>query len=186
MCRTYNMIGSLASLKDHLEDYNIHDFKSLKEVIDFKSSFTTYRQQVIAYHENLIEQEKESLKMELQQLDTSIHTEKKQAEQRWNGEMEKLKQQFDFSTIISPSSMFQKLVKPFRSWNYNRHLSNKKRIFNAEVLNPIDNLVIIRQKKERRYQFISSHFNLKPLNKVPKRICRRLIGKKQSLTGLIA
>jgi hypothetical protein len=51
------MIGSLRSLKSHLEENNINDFKSLKEVIDFQSSYPIIRQQEIYNHEKLIEQE---------------------------------------------------------------------------------------------------------------------------------
>jgi hypothetical protein len=57
MSRTFNMIGSLRSLKSHLEENNINDFKSLKEVIDFQSSYPIIRQQEIYNHEKLIEQE---------------------------------------------------------------------------------------------------------------------------------
>ena len=83
MCRTYNMIGSLTTLKAQLDDYHIHDFKSLKEVIDFQSSYTTYRQELLANHENLIVQEKKILEMDLPQLDTTIETQKKQ-KNLWN------------------------------------------------------------------------------------------------------
>jgi hypothetical protein len=69
MCKTYNTIGSLTTLKSHLDRNNIYDFKSIKEVIDFQNSYTTYRQQIISHHENLIEQEKNILNVDLQQLD---------------------------------------------------------------------------------------------------------------------
>ena len=68
MCRTYNTIGSLTSLKLHLEGNNIYDFKSLKEVIDFQNSYPTFRQQIITTHKELIEQEKNSLLTDLQHI----------------------------------------------------------------------------------------------------------------------
>ena len=58
MCRTYNKIGSLTTLKLHLEENNIHEFKSLKEVMNFQKSYTILRQQLISYHENLIKKKK--------------------------------------------------------------------------------------------------------------------------------
>jgi hypothetical protein len=76
MCKTYNTIGSLTTLKSHLKKNNIHDFKSLKEVIDFQYSYTIFRQQLIFHHENLIEQEKSMLNVELQQLDLEIESQR--------------------------------------------------------------------------------------------------------------
>ena len=87
MCRTYNMIGSLATLKSHLEENNIHAFKSLKEVINFQRSYSTTRKQLISTHEKLIEQEKNMLNTDLQQLDTIIQKEKQQAEIRLTVDM---------------------------------------------------------------------------------------------------
>lgn len=160
MCRTYNMIGSLTTLKAHLNDYNIHDFKSLKEVIDFQSSYTTYRQQIIANHENLIEQEKKILKMDLQQIDTIIETQKQQAEQRLTSEIDKLKEQLNFSTNNMPTNLFQRLIKNFKQWKYKSQLRYKERNFDIEVLKSINNIVAIRQSKDKRYQFITSQFNM--------------------------
>jgi hypothetical protein len=87
MCRTYNTIGSLTTLKSHLANNNIHEFKSLREVIDFQRSYTTLRQQLISHHEHLIEQEKNILNIDLQQLNTAIETQKQQSEQRLTDEI---------------------------------------------------------------------------------------------------
>jgi len=81
MSRTYNTIGSLTTLKSHLEESNIYDFKSLKEVIDFQNSYAISRQQLISHHKNLIEEEKKILNVELKDLDTAIETQKRQTEQ---------------------------------------------------------------------------------------------------------
>jgi len=82
MCRTYNTIGSLTTLKLHLQNNNIHDFKSLRDVINFQSSFTTLRQQLIFHHEKLLKQEKNMLNTDLQQLDKTIETQRQQSEQQ--------------------------------------------------------------------------------------------------------
>lgn len=160
MCRTYNMIGSLTTLKSHLKDNNINDFKSLKEVIDFQSSYPTFRQQLISNHEKLIEQEKNMLNIDLQQLDTTINTQKQQAEKRLLSEIDTLKQQLNFSTNDVSTNLFQKLTKNFIRWNYKRKLRHKERNFDKEVIKSINKLVVVRQVKNKRYQFITSHFNL--------------------------
>jgi Nuclease-related domain len=160
MCRTYNMIGSLATLKSHLEEHNIHDFKSLKEVIDFKSSYPVLRQQLIATHEKLIMQEKDMLNTELQQLDIAIETQKQKTEQKLVGEIDKLKRQLNSLINEGSTSLIQKLVNNFRQWNYKRQLRYKLRNFEAAVSKSINKLVDIRQVSNKRYQFITSQFNM--------------------------
>lgn len=159
MCQTYNAIGSLTTLKRQLKDNNIHDFKSLKEVIDFQSSYTTYRQQIIANHENIIKQEKENLHLDLQQLDTTIEVQKKQAERRLTSEIDKLKQQLNFLALNKQANLFQKLTRNFRQWNYKRQLRVKEKSLEMEVLKSVNSLAAIRQIKDKRYQFIISQYN---------------------------
>ena len=126
MCRTYNTIGSLTSLKLHLEGNNIYDFKSLKEVIDFQNSYPTFRQQIITTHKELIEQEKNSLLTDLQQLDSTIEIQKQQAEQSLMSEIDKLTQDLDFSANTVYTNLFQKLIKNYIQWNYKRKINNKE------------------------------------------------------------
>src|SRR5690554_942836 len=129
MCKTYNTIGSLTTLKSHLEENSIHDFKSLKEIIDFQSSYTISRQQLISHHENLIEQEKKILNIDLQQLKTAIKTQRQQAEQRLTDEIDKLRQQLSISTSNAPTNFFQKLTKDLRHRNYKRKIKHKEHNF---------------------------------------------------------
>lgn len=92
MCRTYKRVGSLTTLKSQLYNCNIHDFKSLKEVMDFQSSYGTIQQQLISHHENLIAQEKIKLSTELEQLNNQIETQRSKEEQRLTEEIHNLKQ----------------------------------------------------------------------------------------------
>lgn len=159
MCRTYNIIGSLTTLKSHLEDNKIHDFKSLKEVIDFQNSYPTFRQQLISNHEKLIEQEKNLLNTDLEQLDMTMEVQKQQTAQILTDEIEKLKQQLNLSTYVVATNLFQKLISNFKEWNYKRQLTHKEHNFDAIVIKSIKNFVDIRQVKNNRYQFITKEFN---------------------------
>ncbi|MBK6328956.1 MAG: hypothetical protein IPF62_00035 [Bacteroidetes bacterium] len=155
MCRTYNIIGSLTTLKTNLEENNIYDFKSLKEVIDFKSSYSIFQQQIISNHVKLIEQEKNHLIKDLQQLDITIETKKKEAIQSLIIEIEKLKQQLIFLTKDSSSNIFQKLTKTLDNGiggTQKRHIWLK--------LKSINNLLDIRKIKNNRFQFITSQFDM--------------------------
>jgi hypothetical protein len=153
------MIGSLRSLKSHLANNNIHDFKSLKGVIDFQNSYTTQRQQLISDHEKLIEQEKNMLNTDLQELDTEIETLRLKSEQRLTGEIDKLKQQLNILTSSAPINFLQRLTKDFREWNYKRKIKHRENNFDIEVKMSINELVDIHQLKSNRYQFINSQFS---------------------------
>jgi hypothetical protein len=159
MCKNYNTIGSLTTLKSHLDRNNIHDFKSLKEVIDFQNSYTTYREQIISHHENSIEQEKNILNRDLQQLDTTIESQKLQSEKKLTDEIDKLKEKLNISTGYDPPNFFKSFIRYLRKRNYIKKIKYKERNFDFEVQRSINKLVEIRQDKNNRYQFIISQFN---------------------------
>ena len=159
MCKTYNTIGSLTTLKSHLNNNNIHDFKSLKEVMDFQGSYTSIRQQLVSHHENLIEQEKNLLNISLQQLETEIQTQKQQSEQRLIVDIDKLKQQLSISINNAPPNFFQKIIKNFRHRNYKRKIKQKEQYCDTEVKMAISELLGNYQFKNNRYQFIASNVN---------------------------
>lgn len=156
MCRIYNTIGSLTTLKSHLDNSNIHDFKSLKEVMNFQSSYPAIRQQLISHHEKLIEQEKNILNTDLQQLNKAIETQRQQSEQRLTEEINSLKQELSISTSNASTNFVRKLTDRLRQWNYKRKIKRKEYGFDDEVNRSISNLVDDYQVKSNRYQFISS------------------------------
>ena len=159
MCKTYNTIGSLTTLKSHLKKNNIHDFKSLKEVIDFQYSYTIFRQQLISHHENLIEQEKSMLNVELQQLDLEIESQRQQSEQKLKDKIGNLKQQLSMSTSYIPTNFLQKLIKELRHWNCKRKIKHKERNFDIDVKKSLKKLNKKYNVKNSRYQFITLHGN---------------------------
>lgn len=159
MCKTYNTIGSLATLKSHLDNSKIYDFKSLKEVMDFQSSYLSIRRQLISHHEKLIEQERNILNTDLQQLDETIKTQRQQSEQRLTDEIDNLKQQLSISTRNAPTNFFKKLTNGLKQWNYKRKIKDKESNFDNEVTRSISDFVNDYQIKSYRYQFISSKVN---------------------------
>jgi hypothetical protein len=159
MSKTYNTIGSLTALKSHLEENNIYDFKSLKEVIDFQSSFAISRQQLISHHKNLIEEEQSLLNVEMRNLETVIENQRQQTEQILNDEIDKLKQQLNSSISNNPTNLFQKLTKELRHWNYKRKIKHKEKEFDSNVKATISHLTDDYQRKNSRFQFITSNFD---------------------------
>lgn len=159
MCRTYNKIGSLTTLKLHLEENNIHDFKSLKEVIDFQKSYAIFRQGLISHHENLVEEEKNMLNVDLPDLDTAIEAQRQESVLRLKNEIDKLKQQLNILTTNPSRSFFQKLSNDLKHYNYKRKIKRKEHNFEIKVKKSISKLIKDYQVKSNRYQFITSNFN---------------------------
>jgi hypothetical protein len=133
MCKIYNTIGSLATLKLQLEENNIYDFKSLKEVIDFQNSFAISRQQLIYHHKNQIEKELTLLHIELKSLEATIDKERQQIEGFLTNEIEELKQQLDFSIRNTSANIFQKTTKVLIHWNYKRKEKSKIKKMNLPI-----------------------------------------------------
>ena len=141
MSRTHNTIGSLKTLKSHLVENNINDFKSLREVIDFQKSFATTRQQLISHHKNMIEEEKNLLNEELKDLETTIQVKRQHTEQILAEEIENIKQQFIISKSHTPTNFFQKTTKSFKLWSFKRRIKHKEGEFENKVKQSISNLI---------------------------------------------
>jgi hypothetical protein len=159
MSKIFNTIGSLTTLKLQLEENNIYDFKSLKEVIDFQNSFAISRQQLIYHHKNQIEKELTLLNIELKSLEATIDKERQQIEGFLTNEIEELKQQLDFSIRNTSANIFQKTTKVLIHWNYKRKIKNKENEFANKVKTTISSLNYNLQEKNNRYQFITSNID---------------------------
>ena len=160
MCKTYHIIGSLTTLKLSLEDNGIYDFKSLTEVINFQDSFPFLRQELITSHTELIEKEKIELSADLPELETAIELQKQQAEGKFLGEIEQLKQQLDFWINNDASNFFQRLRRSFFQWLLKIKIHRRESNFDLNVANSIRDSVKIHQFKNDRFQFITNHFDL--------------------------
>ena len=149
----------MTSLKAHLHRHNVNDFKSLKEVIDFRNSYATYRQEIISQHEKLIEQEKTRLPSNLLELETTIEDKKLQLKRELHEEIDNLKQELNSLTTSAPANYIQRLTNPLKKWYYKRKIHYKENSVDFKVRNAIKDLVNLQQEKNNRYQFIISHFH---------------------------
>lgn len=159
MSKIYNTIGSLKTLKSHLLRDHIYDFKSLKEVFDFQNTFEISRQQLISHHENLIDEEKKLLTLELKSLEEEIDKKRLETEQILKEEIDRLKQQLNFLICNTPINIFKKISKELRQWNYNRIIIKKEKEFDTNVKTTIRRLIDNYHEKNNRYQFIFSNFD---------------------------
>jgi len=157
MCKVYNSVGSLTTIKSHLHQYNIDDFNSLNEVIAFQKNYSTYQQQIISNHEHLIDQEKNSLNLDISQLNSSIKIEKTNFESTLRKEIEDLKQKLNNS--ITPTNFIQKITKYLKEWYYKRKIKHKELNFDSHVTYSLRKLIEVHTEKNNRYQYIVSNFS---------------------------
>ena len=158
MCKVYNSIGSLTTIKSHLHRHNINEFKSLNEVIAFQKDYFTYRQQITSTHEVLIEQEKRTLSIDISQLDNSIKTEKINVERELRNELEILKQKLNDLSSSTSANFIQRLANSLKKWFLKRKIRNKELCVDSKIADSIRTLVEVHSEKNNRYQYIVSHF----------------------------
>lgn len=123
MCRTYNTIGSLTTLKRSLEKNNVYDFKSVKEVIEFQKSFSTSRQELISIHETLIENEKNNLTIILPILKSKIETQREQTTHQLTQNIDLLKGQLNVLQNKIITNFFRKINTNLKKWKYKRKIN---------------------------------------------------------------
>src|SRR5258708_28700856 len=133
MCKVYNSIGSLTTIKSHLHQHHINDFNSLNEVIKFQKNYFSYRQQIISDHEKIIEQEKNSLKLDISQLDNSIKAEKTNFEAELRKEIEKLEQKLNNLLTSTSTNFIQRLIYYIKGSYYKNKIKSKELNFDSNI-----------------------------------------------------
>ncbi|MBK8849445.1 MAG: NERD domain-containing protein [Saprospiraceae bacterium] len=158
MSRVYNTIGSLTTIKDHLVKNNIYDFKSLKEVIDFKNSYVSKRNEILAQSKDLILKEKGQLTAELNELDAVVSRHKTEVERKLNLEIEDLVEEKLKLASGSSTQIFAKLWDKFRQTELQREIDRKRRNFNEIVNSSLAGFAAELQIKRNRQRFIEANF----------------------------
>ncbi|MCO5934816.1 NERD domain-containing protein [Mucilaginibacter sp. RB4R14] len=157
MCKVYNQIGCLTAVKSHLEMHNVNEYKSITELINFQNSYTADRQQIVANHEILIEQEQNTLSDELIQILSVIDSTKNEVEQQLLLKQEKLKQRLD-NLPVAHSNYIGSVVNYFKKSEFKFKIQFSKLSFKFKVQNSIKDFVKIQNIKSKRHQFIVTLF----------------------------
>lgn len=154
MCKVFNSVGSLTSIKAHLKHHNIHDFKSLKEVMDFQNSYTINRKDILETHEQLIEQEMAQLQSQLLQLNEVIADKNLQLEFEFNKELELLRQNVNSLSTYIPANIFQQLAGTIKKGYYKTKLYYKEKTLHIRLKYALKKLAADEQKKSQRYHYL--------------------------------
>ena len=159
MCKVHNSVGCLTTVKTHLKRHNINDFNSLNEVINFQKNFSTLRQQIIANHEQIIENEKTTLHTEILQFDNAIKEDKAHFESVFLSEVQEVKQQLISLSASTGFNFIKRFINYTKRLVYKNKLQDLERNLNNKVNDSVRSLVDQHQYKTDRYQYITSHFS---------------------------
>ena len=157
MCKVYNPIGSLTTIKSHLHAHNVNEYRSLNELINFQKNYSLARQQIISDHKLLVEQEKNTLRGEITQLDHSIKAKKNALERQLILELEKLKHRLDNLPLVH-SNIIQALVNFVKKIVLKLKIQINKLTFNFKIVYSLKHLTKNYNEKNGRYQYIVSYF----------------------------
>jgi len=159
MCQVFNTVGCLNTIIQHLNQNGIYDFKTLPDIIDFQNDYLSIRSQVIIKHENLIEKERNELKLDITQLEELIDQRRSQTENELHEQITQLKHKLDLEKNSLSTNILQRIIKTFREWNYKKQIRDCEKSFASKVDSALSSLIEILQQKRLRHQFIYSHFD---------------------------
>jgi hypothetical protein len=158
MCNVYRSVGSLTTIKSHLQRNHITEFTSLNALIAFQKNYPTSRQQIILKHEHSITQEKHALNCEISQLDQLIKEKKKAIEEDLRKEIEQLKQ--DLNRLSASSrNVIRSLINYFKKHSLKRKIRNSELNVDSQISLQLGQSINTLTEKTNRYHFITSHFN---------------------------
>ncbi|NCU04749.1 MAG: NERD domain-containing protein [Chitinophagaceae bacterium] len=158
MCKVHNSVGCLTTVKTHLKRNNIHDFNSLKEVLNFQESFPGLKNQIILDHEQLIEQEKVTLDADILQLDKAIAANRTYFESYLLKDIEDIKQKLNSLSTPGQLNFIQRIVNYVKQRFYKKKIEDLEFNLDYKVNDSVRELVQQYQDKMNRSHFISSNF----------------------------
>lgn len=158
MCKVYNQIGSLTSIKSHLRYHNVNDFNSLNELLNFQKNYLINQQQIISNHSILIEREKDTLKEEIEQLEKIIEINKNEFTQNLQSELDQTKQRLETLLLPQPN-IVKTFINYFKSYNAKRKVRDIELNFDSIVANSAQYSTYTLNNRNSRYDYIVSNFS---------------------------
>jgi len=158
MCKVYNSVGCLTTVKSHLQRHNINEFNSLNEVLNFQKSFSALKQQIISSHEQLIEQEKSTLVADISQLENTIKADKAYFESCFLKDIEEIKQKIIDLSTLDNLNIVQRCINHVKQKLYKKKVQELESSLNSKVNYSIRELLQEHDYKTNRYCYITSNF----------------------------
>lgn len=158
MCKVYNSVGCLTTVKLHLQRHNITEFKSLKEVIAFQKCYETSRQSIISNAEVVIEEEKKSIISDNFHLKNSIEATKERVKKELLEKIEYLKLRLQVLSSLNPRNTWGKITNYFRILFLKKKIRSCELALPSRVLRSVHEWMKTYQENENRYHYITLRF----------------------------
>lgn len=160
MCKVYNSVGCLTTVKSHLNRHNINEYKSLNEVIAFQKGYATSRQRIISNSEVAIENEKSSIISDNLQLKNSIESTKEAVKNELQEQIEYLKARSEILFSLNRENTWRKFINYFKVFFIKRRIRNHELALPSRVLKSVQQSMELFQKNEERYNYITAKFHV--------------------------
>ena len=158
MCKVYNQIGTLTTIKSHLHKHNVHEYKSLNELINFQKDYPFTRQRIISKHQFLIEKEKNTLRDTIIQLDFAIKEKSSELEKQLLSKLETLKNNLDNLPSVYPNIIYL-LINQVNKIGLKLRIQTNKLFFSFKITFSVRDLTKNYNKTNSRHQYIVSNFD---------------------------
>ncbi len=157
MCKVYNTVGCLTTIKTHLNQNKIDSFHSVQELLSFQNNYATARQQIISNQRDLISEERNNLGSGILELEKEIANHKIQIRQKLLSKCEDLTQQFNH-LADAEKSFLQEFTYSFKALFIFIQI-NYIRLFSAVIIMfSVRSEAKVLVQKRKRLHFIDSNF----------------------------
>jgi len=170
MCQVYNSVGSLTVIKSRLSRYNVTDFNSVRELIVFRKSYSSRKQEIICEHEQKIQLEKQDLHLEITTLNEAIENKKTETANFYQAHMDGIKKQVLEIESEHRTNLFKRIRSFFTLRKLQKEIRKKESSLDSDVEYSIQFLMETRNEKLARFTQIDSNFS----NEVEKS-CRKIL-----------
>ncbi|MCJ8211627.1 NERD domain-containing protein [Mucilaginibacter sp. RS28] len=158
MCKVYNSVGSLTAVKNRLLAHNIHNFKSVKELIAFQNEFSALRQKIILNHRQVIKKESDDLSREIPKLKNFIDSKKAELEQSLVVEQETFETKIN-NLKLNHSNSFQRFLSPLKIVGYKLKLQSVIKDYEQKISSALEPLIADYNHKNIRLNYINTRFD---------------------------
>lgn len=157
MCKVYNTIGCLNTLQLHLVEYNVDEFLTLNELINFRKNYHIAEEEITSTHRILIEEEKLLLEKDLSELDVIFQQTKIDLKTKLRQKLDNFNQIIDelpeTNSKIIPTikDYWFNLIICTQFWSAQLKFHYQIFFFNRQAKKTLS-------QKNKRYNFISDNF----------------------------
>lgn len=159
MCKVYRQIGSLTYVLSNLEQKNIHDFKSLKEIMEFQYNYANTKKAIFERHERLISEEESRLQEELHVLEKCLEKERKDIEGKLIQEIEKIENELNHILSIQSYNILTHLYKYIKVYFFKKRINLLKLQVDFKILDGVKHYQTTYDAKSLRFHSIKSSLN---------------------------